>query len=203
VAVPSLLGIAGAAEPKWRHVPEAVRANVRATGPIVLAGHSGGGLLLPVIAEAIGPERAALIFVDSFLPPPTGSLSLAPPSQIGQLRSLAVDGVLPPWSRWFGEEVMRKLVPDRALRTTLEEEMPRLPLSYFEETVPLPIGWDVGRCAFLLFTEDTYGSTAEEASARGWPVATVPAGHLAMATEPVAVTDALLGLERKDARSPR
>src|SRR5215211_6954698 len=58
VVVPSL-GVADAAEPQWHHVRDAVR--------IILVGHSGAGLLLPVIADALDNDVAALIFVDSSL----------------------------------------------------------------------------------------------------------------------------------------
>jgi hypothetical protein len=113
-----------------------------------------------------------------------------------QLGALATGGVLPAWSSWFGEGAMRELVPDDRLRTSLEDEMPRLPLSYFDASVPVPDGWDACPCAYLLLTE-SYGESAADARGRGWPVAEIPdAQHLAMATEPIAVTDALLGLER-------
>jgi pimeloyl-ACP methyl ester carboxylesterase len=179
--VPSLLGVAGAAAPQWRHVPEAVRAATARIGePIVLAGHSGGGLLLPAIADAVAVEVAALVFVDSFLPPTAGWLPLAPPAFMEQLRALAGDGVLAPWSSWFGADAMRDLVGDERLRAALEAEMPRLPLSYY-----------------LLLSAEPYRQSATEARARGWPVAEIPGvQHLATATEPVAVTEALLDLER-------
>jgi pimeloyl-ACP methyl ester carboxylesterase len=141
--VPSLLGVAEAPSPQWRHVPETVRAATADAGsPAVLVGHSAGGLLLPVIADTMPGDVDALVFVDSFLPPASGSLPLAGPGFIDQLRALATDGVLPPWSRWFGESEMRELVPDKGLHAALEAEMPRLPLSYFEASVPLPAGWD-------------------------------------------------------------
>jgi pimeloyl-ACP methyl ester carboxylesterase len=112
------------------------------------------------------------------------------------LRPLATDGVLPPWSKWFGEETMRELVPDDRSRAALEAEMPRLPLSYFDAIVPLPAGWEAHPCAYLLLSDDPYGESAAEARDRGWAVVEIPgAGHLAMATEPEAVTDALLDLE--------
>ena len=111
--VPSLLGVADAGPPQWRHVPEAVRAAVPTTSsPIVLVGNSGAGLLLPTITDALDAEVAALIFVDSFLPPASGSVPLAPPGFRDQLRALATDGVLPRWSSWFGDDAMRELVPD-------------------------------------------------------------------------------------------
>jgi pimeloyl-ACP methyl ester carboxylesterase len=196
--VPSLRSVPDPAAPHWRQLSEAVRAATAETAdPVVLVGHSAGGLLLPTIAEALIAEVAALVFVDSFLPPPGGSLRLAPPEFMGQLRALAADGVLPPWSSWLGEDAMRELVPDERLRAALEAEMPRLPLSYFEASVPLPDGWDARPCTYLLFTPEPYGQSAADARGRGWPVAEV-AGvrHLAMATEPIAVTEALLELER-------
>jgi hypothetical protein len=88
--VPSLLGVAAAPAPRWRHVPEVVRAATAETAaPVVLVGHSGAGLLLPAIADALTVEVAALVFVDSFLPPANGSLRLAPPGLMDQLRALA------------------------------------------------------------------------------------------------------------------
>jgi pimeloyl-ACP methyl ester carboxylesterase len=152
--VPSLLGVAAAPAPHWRHVPEVVRAATANTAaPVVLVGHSGAGLLLPAIADALTVEVAALVFVDSFLPPANGSVRLAPPA--------------------------------------------RLPLSYFEASVPLPGGWRARPCAYLLFSHEPYAESAAQAREQDWPVAETPgAGHLAMASDPIAVTDGLLDLER-------
>jgi pimeloyl-ACP methyl ester carboxylesterase len=196
--VPSLLGVAAASAPQWRHVAEAVcAATTETAAPVVLVGHSGAGLLLPAIADALTVGVAALVFVDSRLPPASGSLRLAPPGRMSQLRALASDGVLPPWSGWFGEDAMRELVPEERLRATLEEEMPRLPLSYFEASVPLPDGWSARPCAYLLFSGEPYAKSAAQARDQGWAVAeTAGVGHLAMASDPIAVTDTLLNLER-------
>jgi hypothetical protein len=115
-----------------------------------------------------------------------------------QLRALATDGVLPPWSSWFGEDAMRELVADERLRAALEREMPRIPLSYFEANVWLRDGWDTDPCAYLLLTAEPYGESAADARGRGWPVVEIPgAQHLAIATDPIAVTHALLVLERE------
>jgi hypothetical protein len=114
--------------------------------------------------------------------------------------------VLPPWSSWFGEDAMRELVPDDHLRTTLEKEMPRLPLSYLDASMPIPDGWDARPCAYLLLTGESYAESAAAARRRGWPVAELSGvQHLAIATEPLAVTDAILELEgrwwnRREAR---
>jgi hypothetical protein len=196
--VPSLLGVAEAPEPQWRHVPDAVRTATRDLRQrIVLVGHSGAGLLLPVIADALAVEVAALMFVDSLLPPPAGPLLLGHPAFMDQLRAMATDGVLAPWSRWFGAQAMRELVPDERLRADLEAEMPRLPLAYFEATVPVPDGWANRRpCAYLLLSAP-YAQSAAEARARGWPVIEIDGvQHLAIATDAGPVTQALLDLER-------
>ena len=196
--VPSLLGVAEAPEPQWRHVPAAVRvATSHLQQRVVLVGHSGAGLLLPVIADALEVEVAGLVFVDSRLPPPAGRSPLGAPEFMDQLRAMATDGLLPPWSRWFGLDTMRELVPDERLRADLEAEMPRLPLSYFEAAVPLPDEWGAQPCAYLRFSDEPYAESAAQAREQGWAVAEMPnAGHLAMASDPVAVTDALLDLER-------
>lgn len=204
--VPSLLGVAEAPEPQWRHVADAVRtAASHIQQRIVLVGHSGAGLLLPVIADALDNEVAALVFVDSFLPPPAGCLLLGPPEFMDQLRAMATDEMLPPWSRWFGPDAMRELVPDERLRAELEAEMPCLPLSYFDATVPLPDDWpNRRRCAYLLLGADPYGQSAAEARAYGWPVIELQdVQHLAIVTNPIAVTEAVLEVERSLESSTR
>ncbi len=197
--VPSLVGVADAPAPQWHHIPETVRiATNHLQGSIVLVGHSGAGLLLPVIADAVTVEVAALVFVDSFLPTAAGRVPLGPPAFMDQLRELASDGVLAPWSTWFGEDAMSELVPDERLRAALEAEMPRLPLSYFQASVPVPDAWNRRSCAYLLLTAEPYGQSAIEARSLGWPVLEIQGvRHLAMATDAIAVTDALLGLERE------
>jgi pimeloyl-ACP methyl ester carboxylesterase len=196
--VPSLAGVDEAPEPQWRHVPDAVRRATRHLDQrIVLVGHSGAGLLLPVIADAADSDVAALVFVDSFLPPRAGRLVLGPPAFMDQLRAMATDGVLPPWSRWFGADAMRELVPDERLRADLEAEMPSLPLSYFEATVPVPDDWADCPCGYLLLSAGAYRESAAEATAFGWPVSEIrDVQHLAIATNPTAVTHALLDIER-------
>jgi pimeloyl-ACP methyl ester carboxylesterase len=164
--------------------------------PLVLVGHSGAGSLLPAVAAAVRGEVSGLIFVDADLPPRAGSAPLAPPGLMQRLRALAVEGVLPRWSSWFGEEGIGPLVPDDDMRAALEQEMPRLPLAYFDAEVALPDGWDEGPCAYLLLSGDRYGESGAEARDRGWAVAEIPdAHHLALVTHPVAVMSALLRLE--------
>jgi hypothetical protein len=196
--VPSLRGVADAPFPQWEHVPATVAVRSRhVSGAAVLVGHSGAGPLLPAMADAMSCPVAATIFVDAFLPPTAGAAQLLPAELLDQLRALAPDGVLPPWAEWFGEDAMRRLVPDDDLRSRLVAEMPRLPVSYFEGTPPVPEGWDHRPCGYVLLSDEPYGVAAADARARGWPVvALAGASHLQLVTDPVAVTGSLLELER-------
>lgn len=115
-----------------------------------------------------------------------------------QLRALARNGVLPPWSTWFGEEGLRGLVAEARLRASLEQEMPSLPRAFVEARVPAAAGWDRRPCGYLLFARDPFVPSATEARERGWPVVELAgANHLALVTDPGMVADALLGLERE------
>jgi pimeloyl-ACP methyl ester carboxylesterase len=195
VVVPSLLGAATAPPPQWRYCIDAVRAATSTlSNPIVLVGHSGGGLLLPAITGAVTTAVSRLIFVDSGVPASSGETPLVPPPFLAHLRTLAVNGKLPPWSAWWGEEAMRELVPDEAARTELEGELPSLPLSYFEESVPSPAGWDRVPCAYLLLS-DAYKDAASDAHGRGWRVEEIAgAQHLHLAVAPATLTDVLIQL---------
>jgi hypothetical protein len=74
--------------------------------------------------------------------------------------------------------------------------MPRLPLSYFEASVAMPDDWEARPCAYLLLSGEAYGESAGDARGRGWTGAEISGvQHLAMVTEPIGVTDALLELE--------
>jgi pimeloyl-ACP methyl ester carboxylesterase len=190
--VPILVEAARADPPDWRRAVDAVRASLRVhADPVTLVGHSGGGLLLPAIAGSVDGIVSNLIFVDSDVPARTGETPLMPAAFLDELRPLAVDGLLPPWSDWFGEEAMRLLVPDAALRMRLMEEMPSLPLSFFEQRVPSPPGWERIPCAYLLLS-DAYRDAAAEARKRGWVVDEIAgAQHLQTVVEPEAVTDKL------------
>jgi pimeloyl-ACP methyl ester carboxylesterase len=195
VVVPSLLGAATAPPPQWRYCIDAVRAATSTlSNPIVLVGHSGGGLLLPAITGAVSTAVSRLIFVDSGVPASTGETPLAPPAFLAHLRALAVNGTLPPWSTWWGDEAMRELVPDEAARAALERELPSLPLAYFEQSVPSPAAWDRMPCAYLLLS-DAYRDAASDARARGWRVEEIPgAQHLHPVVAPATVTDVLIQL---------
>ena len=126
---------------------------------------------------------------------PLASISATPVANgefLDFLRGLVrPDGLLPRWTDWWDEADVAPMFPDEATRRVVVEEQPRLPLSYYEQAVPVPPGWDDHPCAYVIFWA-AYESTAEEAKARGWPVRRVPGLHLHQIVDPAAVTDALL-----------
>jgi len=183
VSVPAV-----AAVRHWQEFAGAVAAQVDAEGA-VLVGHSGAGLLLPQIAARV--PAAGLVFVDSDVPPEEDHAELMPAVYLEPLRGLAVEGMLPRWSDWFGPDAMRELLPDDAKRAIVSAELPRLPLSYFETRVPVPPGWMQLRCGYVLLSE-AYEKSAAAAAARGWPVERRMGAHLDLVTRPEEVASAIL-----------
>jgi len=185
-AVPPEVASAG-----WSAFADAVGEQAGGCAHATLVGHSGAGPLLPQIAARLGGEVEALVFVDAGIPPDAGEAELMPEWLMAELRSIAEDGLLPPWSQWFGPDVMQQLVPDDRKRVAVAAELPRLPLSYFEDRVPAPAGWTPVPRGYVLLSE-AYASDADSAEERGWPVARLAGAHLDIVTRPVLVTDAIL-----------
>jgi hypothetical protein len=168
-----------------------VAALARGLRSPVLVGHSGAGPLLPLIGDRL--HASALVFVDSDVPPESGEAPLVPPEFLEFLRGLAAGRRLPPWSEWFGPAAMAELIPDEDIRAVVLAEMPALPLSFFEERVPVPAGWTASRCGYVLLSE-VYAEQAAKAEASGWPVVRLAGGHLDIVTRPEAVTEAIVSV---------
>jgi pimeloyl-ACP methyl ester carboxylesterase len=175
----------------WAAFADAVAGQI--SGGEVLVGHSGAGPLLPQIAERAPRQPSALIFVDSAVPPKAGAAELMPDWLLADLRPLATDGVLPPWSDWFGPGVMQELVPDAEKGSAVCGELPRLPLAYFEDRVPVPTGWAERPSAYVLLSEP-YATDADEAESRGWPVERRTGAHLDIVTRPAEIADAIVSV---------
>jgi hypothetical protein len=183
---------------RWQEFADSVARQVEHGEHAVLVGHSGAGPLLPQIAARIG--GGPLIFVDADIPPDTGEASLMPAEILAELRAMAVDGMLPPWSEWFGPTAMQELVPDAGRRAVIEAELPRLPLSYFEARVPVPTSWVAAGGGYVLLSDEAYGDQAAASAARGWPVIRLPGRHLDIVTRPepiaAAIAEVAAGLTR-------
>lgn len=196
VRVPSLLTVGRGAPPFWPAVVRAVRdglARVPDDRPVVLVGHSNAGLFLPLVRAGLDHPVEGSVFVDAALPARAGSTPVAPPEVLDFLRPMAVDGVLPRWTDWWDETDVAPMFPDPVLRRTVEAEQPSLPLSYYEQHVPVPDGWDDHPCAYLLFGPP-YEDLAAEAGVRGWRVAHLPGAHLHQIVDPAGVSRHLVEL---------
>lgn len=192
VVIPDLRSVALEGEP--RQVAMAAASAVPGHWQeAVLVAHSGFGSLLPLVADLVGTSRVArMVFVDAGLPPCHG---LTTPSAdfLDHLRSLAVEGVLPRWSHWWGDQVMEVLVLEPDRRAAVEDELPEIPLAFFESAVEVPSGWCDAAGAYLLLSAP-YRQDAEQARKLGWPVRARMGGHLDIVSQPDDVADDLLCL---------
>ena len=194
--VPSLLHVADQGPPFWPRVVDAVRAGLDTAGQgqgVVLVAHSNAGLFIPVTTAALPGQVLGCVLVDAALPPASGSAPVAPPELLAPLRDKASGGLLPRWTDWWDEEEVAPLFPDQQARHAVTEEQPRLPLSYFEASVPVPTGWDARPCAYLLFGPP-YDELAAQARGRGWLVEQLPGGHLHQLVDPDGVARSLLAI---------
>jgi pimeloyl-ACP methyl ester carboxylesterase len=197
--VPSLTGVADAGPPFWPAVASTVGEAIGQLPPersVVLVAHSNAGLFVPAIIDKSPRGVAGCVFVDAALPVPTGSTPVATPEQLDFIRPLATDGRLPQWTTWYDESEIAPMFPDEQTRAAVSAEQPRLPLSYYEQSVPAPSGWDERPCGYVLFGPP-YEPIAEEAASRGWPVGHVPGHHLHQLVDPDAVTEGILAMVRK------
>jgi hypothetical protein len=159
---------------------------------VVLVPHSNAGAYVPALVSR--RRVIGVVFVDAVLPPNEGLVPLAPPSLRDFLRGrVHADGQLPGWTQWWDESDVATLLPDAAMRARVEREQPRLPLSYFEGSLPVPSGWNDIPGAYLAFG-DTYAEERDQAARKGWPVTALPPGHLRLMTHPTEVASQLAAL---------
>jgi hypothetical protein len=196
--VPSLLDVADADPPFWPRVAATVNDAVGGLPPgrpVVLVAHSNAGLLVPVIAQAVRRPVAGCVFVDASLPSRDGPTPAASPERLDHLRSMASEGRLPRWTAWWDEDDVALLFPDPQTGSAVSAEQPRLPLSYYEQQIPVPAGWDDRPCGYLLFGPP-YDRMAREARDRGWDVEQVPGRHLHHLVDPDTVTARIVAMTR-------
>ena len=160
---------------------------------VVLVAHSNAGAYIPAITSRHRRVTGA-VFVDAVLPPAQGHIPLAPPAFLDFLRSKAdAAGVLPVWTDWWDPAEVVALFPDEQTQRRIEAEQARLPLSYFQDQLPVPEGWDDRPTAYLAFG-DTYDRERADAHRRQWPISTLTGGHLHLLVDPAEVVDELAAL---------
>lgn len=175
-----------------QEVLDAFLAGLPAERDLVLVPHSNAGAYVPSLTTQ--RRVVGCVFVDAVLPGRTGRVPLAPPAFLDLLAKEAdADGLLPPWTQWWDEADVAALFPDAATRVLVEREQQQIPISYFKEVLPIPQGWDERPGAYLAFGE-TYAAERDDAARRGWPVSTLPAGHLHTLIDPDRVATELIAL---------
>jgi Alpha/beta hydrolase family len=182
--------------PDWRPWVDEVCRVVRAMpGRVIVAGHSGGGIVLPLVATAAREHIGCLLFVDSDVPQRGGESPVVPAAFREFLAGLADErGTLPPWPAWWDDAAMRELIPDDDVRAAVAAEAPALPLAYFDERIPSPVGWDDVPCGYLQLS-DAYADAAATAGDRDWPVESIEgAQHMHPVVAPGEVADTMLRL---------
>jgi hypothetical protein len=167
------------------------RAGIPADRDVVLIPHSNAGWYVPALTTQL--RVTAYVFVDAVLPPPDGQVPMISAEFHDMIAAKAdADGILPPWTAWWDQDIS-SLFPSGEAREEVEREQPRLPLSYFEEQVTIPSGWDTRPGAYLAFGE-AYAPELADAEGRGWPTRILPAEHLHMLIDPEQVAAEITAL---------
>ncbi len=153
----------------------AVAQGLPGTADVVVVGHSYGGMVVPELAERLGPRARSLVVVDGFMPDDGDSVfAIRSPEIAARRRAQAAergDGLWPPPDPAPGDpEWMSRLVP--------------MPLSAFDE--PVRVTPAVGSLPgmFVRCTRSDMGEQAERARRRGWRVVDVDASHVLPLTRP-------------------
>ena len=198
--VPSLVDVADVDDPPfWPRVAARVNDAVSRLPQgqqIVLVAHSNAGLLVPVVVQAARRPVVGCLFVDAGLPVRAGPTPAASPERLKYLRTRATEGRLPRWTSWWDEDDVALLFPDSKTRSVVSAEQPRLPLSYYEQQIPVPSGWDNRPCGYKLFGPP-YDRMAQESRDRGWDVDQVSGGHLHQLVDPDTVSACILAMTER------
>ena len=175
----------GVSAPDWYEgAADRICVALRRQGPIILVAHSGAGAFVPGLARALGERMRGYLLVDAVTPYPGKSwFDTVSPELAARLRGLAQAGMLPPWDRWFGDDLLEHLLPEAELRARFTAELPRVPVAFLEARAPDAGEWRSAPAGYLQLSE-AYSAEAAAAQARGWSVRREPLHHLAMLTDP-------------------
>jgi hypothetical protein len=158
------------------------------TSPLVLIGHSGAGPLLPAFADALEETVTGLVYIDAALPTPGRSWrDTIDPALYTPLRDRSRDGLLPRWHHWFPSDLLQVLDP--GLRAEIADEAPEVPLAFLKEARP-DVEWP-GPSGYVALSP-AYSAELSQAQSSGWPTVALQLHHLAPATNPDPVAEAVL-----------
>jgi hypothetical protein len=182
----------------WRlHATQIAQSLARAseTQPVVLAAHSGAGMLLPAARQLIRQPIMGYIFVDAGIPEPNKSrLDLfEDQAQKWAFRKAAVNGLLPSWN----EADLREVIPNDRQRKRFVTELKPLPLAVYEEPIPVFEEWPDAPCALIRFgANPAYDRSVQRARLEGWATVQLDGQHFHMLVDPVSVAETFLELSK-------
>lgn len=189
------IGVGG--PPYWPRVAATVSdamGQLDEPGPVVFAAHSNAGLFMPAVVDSSPRPVVGVVFVDAGLPAPQGRTPVAAPDFLEWLRRLAdSDGRLPRWTDWWPERDVASMLPDPGVRAAVVADQPRLPIDFYEQTLPVPDSRSSVRCAYLQFTS-AYDPDAARARSLEWPTALIRGEHLHQVVDPDGVASSMLEL---------
>jgi pimeloyl-ACP methyl ester carboxylesterase len=151
----------------------AVAARVAGDGPVVVAGHSYGGMVAPALADRLRDRVRAIVVIDGLVPDPGDSSFAIRPHAAAERREAAQgDGLFPAPA----PDPTGRLVP--------------MPISAFDTPVdftPVAVPRTFAHCL-----DSDMHAQAHRARQRGWTVIEADRGHLLPLEDPALCTRLLL-----------
>jgi len=191
--VPDLTPVQHASPPFWKGFVDLALAHVPPDADrILVIGHSGAGVFLPLIGQQLGQRLGAIVFVDALIPAIRGTHH-TPAEDREMLAKGADNGLLLPWTEWWPRELMADLVPDEDDWALISQDVPRLPLTFYDDPIPMPDDWTTMPCFYLRLSQP-YDEHLDTARSLGWPARSLDSNHLATFTEPSLMLDAIESL---------
>jgi pimeloyl-ACP methyl ester carboxylesterase len=173
----------------WHDWPQRLMEALPEMDDPILVGHSAGGLLAAYLAGSLNAK--SFICLDAMMPPEHGVTPPVEPDFLKFVHSLPTEeGLLPIWTDWWEGDLLAEAPMTPSLKATFLAELPRLPVSWFEDSFNMP-NWSCAKRAFIQ-TSPVFRDEATRAEERGWPVIRLKGTHLHPALAPEETAAALV-----------
>lgn len=170
---------------------------------VVLCGHSYGGCVITGVADRVPDRIDALIYLDAFVPENGQSLHDLLPADH---REAQVQGAKQVGDGWKVPPITAEAFQVNARdRDWVDRQCTMQPLATFQQPLQLTGGIvGIKNVAFILadgWSPSPFPPFYEKAKGRGWKTLTIPCGHDVMLDMPEELTQALLEVSPRSARS--